>query len=113
MTTSRRELPAVEAAPEDDQKNRLEEFLAELMLMTRKYMILLCDGHETLEFVDLRNGNLIGVGLVGFTDRSDPDRIMSYVPADSILDGVWLVDTADGPREQHLVGPVFPRQAGD
>lgn len=100
----------LEGQPDDDQKDRLEHFLAELMLITRMYRILLIDGHETLEFHDLRSGHLIGVGLVGFTKPANPNQILMYVPADSILDGAWEVDTDDGPVEQHKVTHVFPRR---
>lgn len=101
----------IEGWPDDDQRDRLEHFLSELMLITRKYGILLVDGHETTEFHDLRSGHLIGVGLVGFTKPSNPDKILMYVPADSILDGAWLVDTKNGPVEQHKIMNVFPRRA--
>jgi hypothetical protein len=100
----------LEGRPDDDQKDRLEHFLAELMLITGKYGILLVDGHETTEFHDLPSGKLIGVGLVGFTKPSNPDKILMYVPADSILDGAWLVDTDDGAVPQCEVMNVFPRR---
>lgn len=102
----------LEGAPTDEQKERLEEFLAELMLVSRRYGILLQDEHETVQFLDLRGeGRLIGVGLQFDTDTGTPDgRVTDYFAADSILDGVWLVDTDDGPVEQHRVGPVFPQR---
>lgn len=101
----------LEGRPDDGQKERLEDFLSELMLITRKYGILLVDGHETLQFLDVREqSRLVGVGLVGFTSTKDPDRVLMYVPADSILDGSWLVDTDSGPVEQRAVMNVFPRR---
>lgn len=108
--TSRSEL-SLEGRPTDEQKDRLENFLSELMLITRKYGMLLVDDHETLQLHDLRNGNhLVGVGLVGFTSAQDPNHVLMYVPADSILDGTWLIDTDKGPVEQHAVTNVFPRR---
>jgi hypothetical protein len=80
------------------------------MLITRKYKILLVDNHETAELHDLLSGHLIGVGLVGFTAPANPGKILMYVPADSILDGAWLVDTDNGPMQQHTVMNVFPRR---
>lgn len=103
----------LEGHPADEQKHRLEDFLSELMLISRKYGILLVDHHETLQFLDLRNrSRLIGMGLVGFTDAIAPDKVLLYLPADSILDGAWEVDTDMGSVEQHTVMNVFPwRQA--
>lgn len=106
-------LAPLEGQPDDDQKDRLEGFLTELMLITRKYRIGLIDDAETLEMRDLRNGNLIGLGLVEFTDRIDPRKVLRYLPADSILDGVWNIDTDDGPVEQHQVTNVFPLRSGE
>lgn len=98
----------LEGAPQDEQRERLEDFLSELMLLTRKYKILLSDGHETTQLIDMPTGNLIGLGLVFWTAPGDERRVISYTPADSILDGTWLVDTDDGPVEQQSVGNVFP-----
>lgn len=107
MTTAMTDF-TLEGAPGDDQKERLEDFLSELMLLTRKYRILLADEHETLQILDMPTGNLIGLGLVNWTAPSDDLRVLAYEPADSILDGTWLVDTPDGPVEQGTVGNVFP-----
>jgi hypothetical protein len=98
----------VEAAPVDSQKERLESFVTELMLITRKYRILLNDRGETVEILDMDSGTLIGLGLAVFTAPDDDHRVICYVPADSILDGVWPVEGPDGPVEQRHVQNVFP-----
>lgn len=98
----------LEGHPSDDQKERLEDFLTELMCITRKYGILLMDGEETVELLDLQSGTYLGIGLAFFTAPRDAARIVGYVPSDSILDGTWLVDGVDGPIEQRLVQNVFP-----
>lgn len=101
----------LEGHPSDRQKDRLEEFLAELALISTKYGIIVEDEHETLEFLDVFTGTLIGVGLVPFTAPGDiTGRVTAYVPADSILDGVWLADTDHEPAEQYLVTNVHPRR---
>jgi hypothetical protein len=102
--------PHVEGAPTDDQKNRLEGFLAELMLISRRYRILLNDPGEGVELLDLSTQHVIGLGLDWFTASSDETRITGYVPTDSILDGVWPVDGPDGVTEQRHVQNVFPRR---
>lgn len=107
MTESR-----LEGTPSSEQKERLEDFLAEVKLISVKYRIALRDEFETLEFLDLVNERLIGVGLqVETHDGSYHGRPVAYHAADSILDGAWLVDSAEGSVEQHLVGPVFPQRS--
>lgn len=102
----------LEGHPSDGQKDRLEGLLTELAIISRKYGIVLEDEHETLEFLDVFHDTLIGVGLVPFTAPGDKAGLVTaYVPADSILDGTWLVDTAEGPVEQHTVMNVHPHRS--
>ena len=98
----------LEGNPGDDQKERLEDFLSELNHITRKYGILLLDESELSYLFDVWANSIIGVGLAHFAAPDNPKRIVGYVPADSILDGTWLVDGPDGPVEQHTVQNVFP-----
>lgn len=98
----------LEGAPTDDQKDRLENFLSELMFSVRRWGICFLDPDEVLQFVDMSTGNTVGIGLTMFTAPGDDTRITGYLPADSILDGAWLVDGPDGPVEQRLVQNVFP-----
>lgn len=100
--------PLLEGAPTDDQKERLESFLVELMLLSRKYQILLHDREETAELLDIRTGRLIGMGLAWFTAPDDDCKVLDYVPVDSILDGTWLMDVDEGFVEQRHVQNVFP-----
>lgn len=102
----------LEGHPTDGQKDRLEGFLTELMLIGRKYGIVVVDEHETLEFIDVFHDTLVGVGLVPFTAPGDvTGAVTAYLAADSILDGAWLVDTDHGPVEQHQVMNVFPERS--
>ena len=101
---------SIEGAPTDDQKERLEEFLAELMLISRKYQLLLKGNGEMVEFFDLVRQSTIGFGLEWFTAVGDDLKVTGYIPADSILDGVWPVDGPDGMAEQRHLWRVNPRR---
>lgn len=92
----------VEGVPTDDQKDRLEDFLAELRFITGKYQILLVDSDDSVQIRDVTTGHLIGLGLVRLAG--------AYLPVDSILDGAWMVDSVNGPVEQHRVMNVYPRR---
>ncbi len=94
--------------PTDGQKDRLEDFLTELMLLTRKYRILLCDLSETLEILDMPTGDVIGLGLAHFIAPDDETVVRGYVPVDSILDGAWPVEGPEGPVEQRAIQNVYP-----
>lgn len=100
--------PILEGAPTDDQKERLEDFLTELTLLVRKYRIVLLDVDSGVEIHDLNSEHLIGLGLSCWTAPGDRRRVREYTPVDSILDGVWPVDTPTGHTEQRHVGNVFP-----
>lgn len=93
----------LESAPTVAQKQRLSDWLGELMVICQRYRIALeC---EDGELIDTDSGTVIGVGvayLIG-TDASGVDVITAYDCTGSILDGVWLVDTATGPTEQRLI----------
>lgn len=96
----------LEGTPQDRQKELLEDFLTELGFLSRRYGLALVDDHETVQLIDVASQSIIGVGLVHDVDLAG--RLRGYLAADSILDGVWLVDSADGPVEQHTVMNVFP-----
>jgi hypothetical protein len=82
----------LEGAPDDDQTQRLEDFLSELMLIARKYQILLLDPEEDVQFIDLRTHHLIGLGLMFFTPRYRSDTVVAAMAVNSILDGAWPRD---------------------
>ena len=103
----------VEGHPDDDQKNRLEDFLSELMLLVRRYRILPLDPDAELRLLDMVSGNLIGLGLVVFTAPGNDHLVTGLLPADSILDGDWLMDGPTGAVEQRHVQNVFPLRDRD
>lgn len=89
----------LEGHPTFDQQERLEDFLHELTFISRKYGMLI-DSYgdfETPVIRDVRTGHIVGLQMSYFVDPHEPDKIIAYDCAgSSILDGVWLVDTADG-----------------
>lgn len=97
----------VESTPTDDQKERLEDFLTELGLITRKYRIYLRSTSESLLIVDAERDTVLGVDLVMWLNGG---HFHAYDIEDSILDGIWMIDTPDGPQEQRVAGVVWPRR---
>jgi len=91
----------LEGDPTPEQKVRLAGFLDELMLISRKYRIVL-DGYveDGPALLDLDRNTVIGVGLLYLVDEYRGNKVTSYDAEDSILDGVWPVDGPDGPIEQ-------------
>jgi hypothetical protein len=100
----------LEGTPTDDQKERLEDWLQEMKLICRKYSLALTSEDEEVVVLDLASGNVVGIGIVPLTS-GDPPYITAFDCAGSILDGVWQVDTPEGPRDQHLVTNVWPRRS--
>ncbi len=98
----------LEGAPTDDQKERLEDYLTELTLLARKYRMMLLDPDHAVEIHDLDSGRVVGLGIAVFTQHTNPRKVGSYVPVDSILDGVWPVDTPYGIADQWTVQNIFP-----
>ncbi len=98
----------VEGAPDDDQKERLEDFLFELMLVCKRHGVHLIDADAAVELIDSGRGTIIGLGL--FADVDAEDCLKRYLPHHSILDGVWPVDSPDGVTEQRFVQNTYPRR---
>lgn len=92
----------LEGRPTREQQLRLEDFLSELMFLSRKYGLLI-DTYGDLESPvvrDLTTGTIVGLRLVYFVDPQDPSKVVSYdFDGASILDGIWMVDTPTGPKE--------------
>jgi hypothetical protein len=100
----------LEGRPTDEQKLRLENWLTELKIICRRYRILLDTDDDWVHIVDMDARTTIGIGLTCLSaTRDGRERITAYDCTGSILDGVWLVDTIDGPAEQRTVAPVWPR----
>lgn len=98
----------LEKVPTDDQKERLEDWLQELKLICAKYQMLPDTDSGEVRIIDLKTGHVIGFGLCHLRDRERPEWIRALDLDGSILDGVWLVDTGDGEREQRDVMNVWP-----
>ncbi len=93
----------LEGEPTEDQKVRLDMWLRELRDLCRRHRILVeSDTNlEDVRLIDLDRMRIIGVGLTPqLAVRAGRWRITHFDSSDSVLDGVWLVDTADGPRPQ-------------
>ncbi len=99
-----------ENAPASDQKERLEDFLAELKILCRKYALLVETTQGETQIVDLVSETVIGIGLFWLLDQQDGTRIRSLECMGSILDGVWLVNGPDGYREQYMAKTVWPHR---
>jgi hypothetical protein len=97
----------VESSPTNEQKERLEDFLSELALITRKYRIYLQSCHESLLLIDAERDTVLGVDLTLWLKQG---LFVGYDVEDSILDGIWMIDTPEGPQEQRVVGTVWPRR---
>lgn len=97
----------IEGHPSDDQKHRLSDWLAEMKDLCFKHQLLLdVDPDGEIRILDRVGETTIGFGL---TYLIAPDGSISAFDCDgSILDGVWLVDTPTGPREQRDVMSVLP-----
>lgn len=99
----------LEGVPTDDQKHRLEDWLAELKIICRRHRILLDTDGPDSRLIDLDRQSVIGIGVTYLTtERAGRRRITGYDVTDSILDGVWPVDTDDGVQQQRHAGRVWP-----
>lgn len=92
----------LEGAPTYEQHARLSDFLTELMAISRRYGMVINAYHEdgAPSVVDVTRGTTVGMHLNYFLDAHG-DGIAGYdFNVASILDGVWQVDTPQGPRDQ-------------
>lgn len=104
----------IEGAPCDEQKMRLEDWLTQLTIICRAYGILLDTEDGETRIVDLHTQRIIGMGLTYHQVlRADREYISHYLATDSILDGVWPVDTPDGVTDQRNLGSPWPRRPAD
>lgn len=99
---------APEPNPSADQRRRLDDWCTELLIICRRYRIHMDDSSGDVRIIDTDRDTLIGLGLFAVT--TEKGEIGAYMPVDSILDGVWLVDTADGPVEQRDVTNMLPER---
>lgn len=102
----------LEGHPTDAQKSRLEDWLTELKIICARYRLILDtddeEGGET-RVIDVERGTTIGIGVHYLIGTKNGRRVITaYDCNGSILDGVWLVDTDTGMREQRSVGRVYP-----
>jgi len=92
----------LEGAPTQEQRDRLEDVLYERTGLSRRYGLLIDtyvdDGVPVV--VDLQTDTVVGLDLRYFVDPKDQSVVTTYTCEDSILDGVWVVDSPHGPVEQ-------------
>ncbi len=99
----------LETRPSDEQKHRLEDWLTELKIICARYRLALAAGEGESRIIDIDRDTTIALGLTYLlTHRRGQPVISAYDCTDSILDGVWLIDTTAGTTEQRHAGPVFP-----
>jgi hypothetical protein len=100
----------LETQPGDRQKERLEDFLTELKIVSRQHGVLLVPWAGEIAVYDLLAKTIIGVGFSYVVDVFDHGQITGYDCTDSILDGAWPVGT-DG-ATQHELGTTWPLREG-
>lgn len=93
----------LERHPTDDQKSRLGTWLNELLLISRVHGIYLITDDGEVRIIDAETGHTIGLDLAYLLDGGQPPRLSSLDCDGSVLDGVWLVETENGPVEQRLL----------
>lgn len=99
----------LESAPTDDQKHRLQDWLTELNIICRRYRLVLDTDDGETRLIDIDTATTIGIGVsYQLDERNGRTVVASYDCTGSILDGVWLIDSPEGVREQRDLGPVFP-----
>lgn len=97
----------LEMRPSADQKQRLEDFLTELMAITRRYGMLITAEPVTGEpvILDIDSDTIVGVDFFFAVDETNHNRVLMYTCESSILDGVWLVEADDGTWQQQRYSP--------
>jgi hypothetical protein len=91
----------LEGHPTPAQRRRLGRWLADLRVVCdNHHLILDTDGSE-FRIIDLERDTVIGVGLAYLLDERG--HITALDCDGSVLDGVWLVDTPEGLREQREI----------
>lgn len=86
----------LESQPTEEQRTRLQDFLAEVMLASRRYGMVI-DRHDATvapTIVDIAADTIVGLDLKYVVNADG--KIVSYDCDDSILDGVWPVERGDG-----------------
>ena len=91
----------MESRPSQDQRERLLDFLVESMALARKYQMLIATVRDAEldvtipAIVDLNAQTIVGIDLTYVQDPNS-GRIRAYLPKDSVLDDVWIVEQDDG-----------------
>lgn len=83
----------LEITPTDDQKQRLDLWLRDLLSICRRYRLALHTEDDDMRIIDLDRGTTIGLGVTYMleTTTDGSDVVTSYICTDSIHDGIWLV----------------------
>lgn len=100
----------VEVAPTQEQRKRLDDWLSELAIISRKYELLIDTSCGDTMIMDLRTSTIVGVDLAYVLNSKG--RITGYELTDSILDGVWMVRRGEGMVETRTVESVLEQREG-
>lgn len=88
----------LESRPSAEQKQRLQDFLLEMLVLSRRYGMLVTQDPNTgnTVVVDTDNETVVGIDFFFATDAKNDHRVLMYTCESSILDGVWVVESDDG-----------------
>lgn len=100
----------LESSPTQEQRLRLEDWLTELLIICRRYDIMVDTLGPQVAIIDLLAGTTIGVELQFLLGGAG--KVSSCEVVDSILDGVWLIDVDGAQVEQRSVGSIYPSREG-
>lgn len=105
----------LESRPSEDQRERLQDFLIEVMALSRKYGMVIAtelEGSPPVVF-DVHADTIVGIDFGYVVDEDKNNKVVAYQCADSILDGVWIVEQDDGSLVQQRYWKRDPRSAAD
>jgi hypothetical protein len=94
-------------------RERLQMFLAEVMFASRRYGLLIDrhDDEQAPTIVDIEADTIVGLDLKYVVNADG--KVAGYACEDSILDGVWPVQSSDGSLvEQRYLNHDPARRAG-
>lgn len=100
----------IETNPRPEQRRRLEDFIVELSIISRRYNMLLRTESSEIVVTDMITEKVVAIDVFWMFENPQETGAKkyrgAYLVSDSILDGVWEVDTPDGAREARQVGEV-------
>lgn len=80
----------VEPNPTERQKQRVDQFLQELLQLTLKSGISIRISNDLgVCLFDHDRGSVVGLGLHLWASDKDPSKLIAYTAEDSVLDEAW------------------------